>query len=123
MSNANPSQEDLQRYLHATNALEATRSQLSELEQSEAVGIYQKQLALLQRRLLSEPQAFRDMFVSDGTQAVVWEFQQDELGAEFTQTLWKQLLRNDDMSLVLMRFIWSVPLKLKRKFIKAIDQH
>ncbi|HEX8963158.1 MAG TPA: hypothetical protein VF801_09150, partial [Rhodocyclaceae bacterium] len=105
MTSPNPGHEDLQRYLHASNALEATRSQLSELEQSEAVGIYQKQLALLQRRLLSEPQAFRDMFISDGTQAVVWEFQQEELGAEFTKTLWKQLLKNDDMSLVLMRFI------------------
>jgi glutamate synthase (NADPH/NADH) small chain len=123
MSTPTPSQEDLQKYLHATSALEATRSQLSELEQSEAVGIYQKQLALLQRRLLSEPQAFRDMFISDGSRAMVWEFQQEELGAEFTRTLWNQLLRNDDMSLVVMRFIWNVPLKLKRKFIKAIDQH
>ena len=85
--NPSPSQDDLQRYLHATSALESTRSQLEALEQSEAVGVYQKQLALLQRRLLAEPQSFRDMFMTDGTQAVVWEFQQEELGVEFTQTL------------------------------------
>ncbi len=120
---SNPGSEDLQRYLHATTALESTRSQLESLEQSEAVGVYQKQLALLQRRLLTEPQAFRDMFMADGMQAVVWEFQQEELGAEFTRTLWKLLLKNDDMSTVLMRFIWNVPLKLKRKFVKAIDLH
>ena len=120
---ANAGPDDLQRYLHATTALESTRSQLETLEQSEAVGVYQKQLALLQRRLLAEPQSFRDMFMTDGMQAVVWEFQQEELGAEFTRTLWKLLLKNDDMSTVLMRFIWNVPLKLKRKFVKAIDQH
>jgi glutamate synthase (NADPH/NADH) small chain len=115
--------DDLQRYLHATTALESTRSQVEALEQSEAVGVYQKQLALLQRRLLTEPQAFRDMFMADGMQAVVWEFQQEDLGVEFTSTLWKLLLKNDDMSTVLMRFIWNVPLKLKRKFVKAIDLH
>ena len=27
------------------------------------------------------------------------------------------------MSMVLMRFIWSMPLKFKRKFVKAIDDH
>jgi len=122
-STPNAGPEDLQRYLHARTALESTRSEVESLEQSEAVGVYQKQLALLQRRLLTEPQAFRDMFMNDGMQAVVWEFQQDELGAEFTRTLWKLLLKNDDMSTVLMRFIWNVPLKLKRKFIKAIDLH
>jgi glutamate synthase (NADPH/NADH) small chain len=120
---ANAGSDDLQRYLHATTALESTRSQLDALEQSEAVGVYQKQLALLQRRLLTEPQAFHDMFMADGMQAVVWEFQQEELGAEFTHTLWKLLLKNDDMSTVLMRFVWNVPLKLKRKFVKAIDVH
>jgi glutamate synthase (NADPH/NADH) small chain len=119
---ANASPDDLQRYLHATTALESTRSQVEALEQSEAVGVYQ-QLALLQRRLLTEPQAFRDMFMADGMQAVVWEFQQEELGAEFTRTLWKLLQKNDDMSTVLMRFVWNVPLKLKRKFVKAIDLH
>ncbi len=119
----NAGQDDLQRYLHAASALEATRLQLEELVESEAVGVFQKQLALLQRRLIAEPQSFRDMFIADGTRAVVWEFQQVELGAAFTRTLWNLLLRNDDMSTVLMRFIWNVPLKLKRKFVRAIDQH
>jgi glutamate synthase (NADPH/NADH) small chain len=37
--------------------------------------------------------------------------------------LWSLLLRGDDMSAVLMRFIWNLPLKLKRTFVRAIDRH
>ena len=63
------------------------------------------------------------MFVADGVQAIAWEFQQEELGAAFTRTLWNLLVRNDEMSTILLRFIWFMPLKFKRKFIKAIDAH
>ena len=124
MSNATPSpQDDLYQYLNAGKALESTRSQIEALEQSEAVEAFHNQMALLQRRLLAEPQAFRDMFIADGTNAIVWEFQQPELGPEFVRTFWEMLLRDDDTSKVLMRFVWNVPLGLKRKFIRALDQH
>ena len=83
------------------HALEATQHELEELEHTEAFELFEKQLALLRKRLLTDPQAFRQMFISDGMQAIAWEFQQDELGAEFTRTLWKLLLRDDDMSTVL----------------------
>ncbi len=63
------------------------------------------------------------MFIDDGMQAIVWEFKQDALGRDFTKTLWSLLLRDDDMSAILLRFIWNVPLKFKRKFIAAIDAH
>ena len=116
-------QGSVHRYLSASDALESTRLQLAELERSEEVGAFQNQLALLKRRLLSEPQAFRDMFIADGANALVWEFQQEDLGAEFTRRFWQQLLRDDDTSLLLMRFVWNVPLKLKRKFVRAIDLH
>jgi len=33
------------------------------------------------------------------------------------------MLRDDDTAKVLMRFVWNVPLKLKRKFVRAIDTH
>jgi glutamate synthase (NADPH/NADH) small chain len=101
----------------------ARRSQLEALEQSEAVETFHNQMALLQRRLLADPQAFRDMFIADGTNAIVWEFKQPELGADFIKTFWNLLLRDDDTSKVLMRFVWNVPLGLKRKFVRAIDQH
>lgn len=115
--------DELQRYLNASTVLENTRSQVETLEQTRSVETFHKQMSLLQRKLLNEPQMFRDMFITDGANAVVWEFRQDELSAEFTRTLWDLLLRDDDVSLLLMRFIWEVPLKLKRKFIRAIDVH
>lgn len=122
-STAPRSGDDLQHYLSASSALENTRTQLDALEQTEAVETFHSQLALLRRRLLNEPQAFRDMFISDGTNAMVWEFQQDELSAAFIRTMWALMLRDDDTSKVLMRFVWNVPLKLKRKFVRAIDHH
>ncbi len=118
-----PVDSDLHRYLHASSALESTRSQVEALEQTEAVETFRKQIDLLRRRLLTEPQSFRDMFISDGANAIVWEFKQEELSAEFVRTMWDLMLRDDDMSKVLMRFVWNVPLKLKRKFVKAIDLH
>jgi len=117
------SQDDLNRYLNASSTLDSTRAQLEALEQSAAVEDFHNQMALLQRRLLQEPQAFRDMFIADGTNAIVWEFKQPELSPEFTKTFWNLLLRDDDASKVLMRFVWNVPLGLKRKFIRAIDQN
>ncbi|MBS1201373.1 MAG: Glutamate synthase small chain, partial [Proteobacteria bacterium] len=85
--------------------------------------VFQKQLSLLKRHLLSDPRSLRAVFVADGVQAIAWEFQQDELGAAFTHTLWKLMLRDDEMGAILMRFIWFMPLKFKRKFIRAIDAH
>jgi len=115
--------QDLLRYAQTENVLETSRSALAELEHTDAVELFQKQLALLKKRLLSDPRSLRTTFVSDGVRAIAWEFQQEELGANFTKALWELLLRNDEMSLVLMRFIWSMPLKFKRKFVKAIDDH
>ncbi|MFY9781484.1 MAG: FAD-dependent oxidoreductase, partial [Candidatus Baltobacteraceae bacterium] len=114
---------ELQRYLHANSELEATRSKLEELERSDEVELFQKQLGLLRNRLLKSPQSFRPMFVADGTQAIAWEFQQEELGERFTRILWDLMLRGDDMSAVLQRFIWNIPLKFKRKFVRALDTY
>lgn len=114
---------DLERYRQASDALASTRSQVEALEQTAAVETFNRQMDLLRRRLLNEPQAFRDMFIADGTSALVAEFQQDELSPEFIRKMWELLLRDDDTSKVLMRFVWAVPLRLKRKFIKALDTH
>ncbi|MFD2183173.1 sulfide/dihydroorotate dehydrogenase-like FAD/NAD-binding protein [Rhodoplanes azumiensis] len=122
MSTANP-QEQLLRYARTTQALEQTRNQLEELESSEAVELFQKQLELLKKRLLGDPKSLRGTFVSDGVQAIAWEFQQEELSPAFTRTFWNLLLRNDEMSVLLQRFIWSMPMRFKRKFVKALDDH
>ena len=119
----NVSREELVRYEKARSLLNNARSELEELQQSEAVTVFQKQLSLLQKRLVNDPASLRSMFIADGSQALVWEFQQPELGAAFTATLWNMLVRGDDMGSILQRFIWALPLKFKRKFIKAIDVH
>ena len=115
--------EQYARYSEVKATLDATQTQLEELERSEEVEVLHLQLDLLKRRLLADPQSFRQMFVSGGMDAVVWEFQQDELEGAFTKTFWKLLLRGDDMSTILQRFVWELPLKFKRKFIRAIDAH
>jgi glutamate synthase (NADPH/NADH) small chain len=85
--------------------------------------VFQTQLALLRRHLLADPRSLRSVFVADGVQAIAWEFQQEALGAGFTRTLWNLLLRNDAMSTVLLRFLWFMPLKFKRRFVAALDAH
>lgn len=114
---------DIRQYLSTRDALEAARSQLEELERSETVGSFNTQLAVLRQHLAENPRQFRQLFISSGIGAVAAEFQKDELGAEFTHTLWESLLRDDDSSQVAMRFLWDVPLRLKRKFIRAIATH
>jgi glutamate synthase (NADPH/NADH) small chain len=82
-----------------------------------------KQLGLLRKRLESDPKSLRQMFLADGASALAWEFDQEKLGADFIKAFWEILLRDDDMSTVLQRFVWNVPLKYKRKFIQAVDEH
>jgi glutamate synthase (NADPH/NADH) small chain len=122
--------QDLHRYYQTNAEIESSRHHIEDvdrerraLEQSEAVALFQKQIELLQRRLVSDPKFFRDAFIAEGTNAISWEFQQEELGEKFTRAFWGLLLRGDAMSSVLLRFIWGIPLKYKRKFIHAIDVH
>ncbi len=89
----------------------------------DALRVFEQQFGLLRKRLLSDPKSLREVFIDDGTRAIAWEFHQDQLGVEFTQTLWNLLLRDDDMALILKRFISALPLRLKAKFIAALDAH
>jgi glutamate synthase (NADPH/NADH) small chain len=114
---------DVERYLQATLEVESNRHHVAELEHSKSVELFHKQAALLQKHLVNDPQYFQQLFINDGTSAIAWEFQQGELSKEFTHTFWDLLLRNDDFSSLLLRFIWNLPLKQKRKFIRAIDKH
>ena len=124
------SKEDIERFLQTNLEIESNRhhiaekkEQLAELEQSEAVDLFQKQVGLLQKHLVDDPKFFQQIFINDGSSAITWEFQQNELSEKFTHTFWDLLLRNDDFSSLLLRFIWNLPLKQKRKFIRAIDRH
>ena len=122
--------DDVARYYQAGLEIESNRhhivdsmDQIAELEHSKAVELFQKQVGILQKRLVNDPQFFQQMFINEGTSAITWQFQQDKLSKKFTRTFWDLLLRNDDMSSLLLRFIWNLPLKQKRKFIRAIDKH
>jgi len=84
---------------------------------------YANQLGLLERRLVADPRAFRELFTADGMEAVAWEFRQAELSSDFSWQLWAALLRDDDASKVLMRFLWQLPLGKKRMFVRALDAH
>ena len=103
--------------------IEADQGAGEESEAADGFRFFEKQLDLLHKRLLADPNSLRRVFIDNGTRAIVWEFRQDRLGAEFTKTLWKLLLNNDEMSLVLQRFIQALPLESKRKFIAALDGH
>ena len=99
------------------------RSEVKDLAGAEGGESFNQQLELLKRQLLTAPRAFRELFISDGMQAVAWEFNQPELSKELTERLWAMMLRDDDVSAVLMRFVWNLPLGKKRMFIRAIDTH
>ena len=112
--------DDVERYYQANleiesnrHYIEETRQQITELEHSESVELFQKQVGLLQKRLLNDPQFFQEMFITEGTSAISWQFQQKQLDEKFTHTFWNLLLRNDDMSSLLLRFIWNLPLDRK----------
>jgi len=122
--------DDVTRYYQAGLEIESNRhhikdsvEQITELEHSKSVELFQKQVAILQKRLVNDPKSFQQMFINEGTSAITWQFQQHKLSKKFTRTFWDLLLRNDDMSSLLLRFIWNLPLKQKRKFIRAIDKH
>ena len=84
---------------------------------------FANQLGLLERRLVADPRAFRELFTADGMEAVAWEFRQAELSADFSWQLWAALQRDDDASRVLMRFVWQLPLGKKRMFVRALEAH
>lgn len=114
---------DIRQYLSARDAMEATQARMQELEGSEVVESFNNQLAVLRQQLADNPRQFRQLFIDSGIASVVTEFQRDELSDQFTRALWDALLRDDDSSKLVMRFLWDVPLRLKRKFIRAIATH
>jgi len=88
-----------------------------------AAGVADWQLQALAQQLAGDPQAFRDLFLTSGMRAVAWEFGQPELSPPFVRALWEMMLRGDDTSTVLMRFLWDLPLSMKRKFVRGLDHH
>ena len=62
--------DDVTRYYQAGLEIESNRhhivdsmDQIAELEHSKAVELFQKQVAILQKRLVNDPQFFQQMFI------------------------------------------------------------
>jgi glutamate synthase (NADPH/NADH) small chain len=113
----------VRQYLAAQEQLDATREQLSELAKEDATGTFDAQVTVLKRHLAANPRAFTPLFINDGMSAIAAEFEKGDLSKSFINAFWDALLRDDDGSTVLMRFIWYAPLRLKRTFIRALDTH
>ena len=87
-------------------------------------GLVEEQVALLRRRLEADPQAFRETFIAG-------RHERRRLGVLASRTSARTSPRRcgncccatTTASMVLMRFLWAMPLKPKRKFIRAIDDH
>lgn len=110
-------------YLAAQAALDASRAQLAALASDPAVAAFEAQVEVLKRQLAADPRQFRDLFLRDGVQQVAGAFAAGPLTADFTRQLWEVLLRDDDASTVVMRFLWAAPLRLKRRFVAGLDEH
>ncbi len=117
------SYEPIRQWLGAQEALEDAADEVDRLQATSEVTSFQHQMTLLQQRLLTDPRSFRTMFTAEGMQAVVEQFRQPDLDAEFILALWDTLLHNDDASTVLMRFLWNLPVRSQRSFIRALDAH
>ncbi len=90
---------------------------------SQPVTLSKVQRELLLQRMEQDPQRFQQMVIDDSQQAIQHTLKQGNLTAEFTEKLWQLLLENSDLSTVLQRYLWRIPLKQKRAFIQGLDNH
>jgi len=82
------------------------------------------EMALLARRLDSDPRSLRDLVISDAVSSVAGRFSQGgELDADFVTGVWETLLAGGDASTVLMRFIWDLPVGKQRMWLRGVDAH
>ncbi|MEH6451404.1 MAG: sulfide/dihydroorotate dehydrogenase-like FAD/NAD-binding protein [Psychromonas sp.] len=83
----------------------------------------QAQRDLLMRQIEHDPLRFQQMLIDESQQAIRQTLKQGELNLAFTEKLWQLLLVDNALSVALQRYLWRVPLKQKRAFIQALDQH
>jgi len=88
-----------------------------------AIPLSNAQRELLMQQMDINPQRFQQLIIEDSQRAIRQTIKQGKLNAKFTQKLWQLLLVNDALSTALQRYLWRIPLKQKRGFIQALDQH
>ncbi|MEZ9550180.1 sulfide/dihydroorotate dehydrogenase-like FAD/NAD-binding protein [Vibrio breoganii] len=85
--------------------------------------ISKAQQALLEQRMRKDPKRFQQMVIDESMQAIQAALKYGELSASFVEKLWELLLVDDELSVTLQRYLWRVPLKQKRAFVRGIDRH
>ena len=83
----------------------------------------QSQRELLTLQMEKNPQRFQQLIIEDSQRVIQNVLKHGKLNASFTHKLWQLLIENNALSNALQRYLWRVPLKQKRSFIRAIDQH
>ncbi|GEM79662.1 sulfide/dihydroorotate dehydrogenase-like FAD/NAD-binding protein [Vibrio superstes] len=85
--------------------------------------ISKAQQTLLEQRMRKDPKRFQQMVIDESMQAIQAALKYGELSASFVEKLWDLLLVDDELSITLQRYLWRVPLKQKRAFVRGIDRH
>ncbi|PML01407.1 2-polyprenylphenol hydroxylase [Vibrio breoganii] len=85
--------------------------------------ISKAQQTLLEQRMRKDPKRFQQMVIDESMQAIQAALKYGELPASFVEKLWELLLVDDELSITLQRYLWRVPLKQKRAFVRGIDRH
>ncbi|MEF2509566.1 sulfide/dihydroorotate dehydrogenase-like FAD/NAD-binding protein [Vibrio mimicus] len=85
--------------------------------------VTQPQKGLLLKLMAQNPQRFQQIVLNESMRLIRETLKQGKLSAEFTEKLWQLLLADNELSIVLQRYLWRIPLKQKRAFIQALDTH
>jgi glutamate synthase (NADPH/NADH) small chain len=83
----------------------------------------QSQRDLLMLQIEQNPQRFQQMIIDESQQAIRQTLKMGKLNVAFTNKLWELLLIDNELSTALHRYLWRIPLKQKRAFIQALDEH
>ncbi|MBW3085907.1 Dihydroorotate dehydrogenase B (NAD(+)), electron transfer subunit [Austwickia sp. TVS 96-490-7B] len=84
---------------------------------------FAEQMFLLEKKMRVDPEPFRDVAHIPGCERLVFAFQDNELSAEITHRLWEILLVDDADGRALMRFLWLLTTRFKKRFVAALDAH
>lgn len=85
--------------------------------------ISKPQRDFLLKRMQQDPKRFQKMLLDESLAVIQKSLKSGDLTAAFTEKLWQLLLVGDELSAVLQRYLWRVPLKQKRTFVQSLDKH
>ncbi|MBW8191602.1 sulfide/dihydroorotate dehydrogenase-like FAD/NAD-binding protein [Neiella marina] len=88
-----------------------------------AMSLSQSQRDMLMQQMEHNPQRFQQMIIEESQRAIRQTLKQGNLSEAFTHKLWELLLADNELSKALQRYLWRVPLKQKRYFVQALDNH